>query len=68
MLSNYQFEIVEFYNIPIGNIKKMVPNFFDKKAFPSLWRLTTLFKARIKSKNNASYIRIQSMTIGKKIY
>ena len=36
MLSNYQFEIVEFYNIPIGNIKKMVPNFFDKKAFPSL--------------------------------
>ena len=30
MLSNYQLKIVDFYNIPIGNIKKWVPNFFDK--------------------------------------
>ena len=31
MLSDYQLEITDLYNIPIGNIKKLVPNFFDKE-------------------------------------
>ena len=31
MLSNYQIKIADFYNIPIGNVKKMVPNFFYKE-------------------------------------
>ena len=31
MLSDYQLEIEDLYNIPIGNIKKLVHNFFDKK-------------------------------------
>ena len=26
MLSEYQLNIVNLYNIPIGNIKKLVPN------------------------------------------
>ena len=25
MLSNYQIKIADFYNIPIGNVKKLVP-------------------------------------------
>ena len=30
MLSNYQLKIADFYNIPIGNVKRLVPTFFDK--------------------------------------
>ena len=31
MLSEYQLKITNSYNIPIGNVKKLVPNFFDKE-------------------------------------
>ena len=31
MLSNYQLKIADLYNIPIGNVKKLVPNFFDQE-------------------------------------
>ena len=31
MLSDYQLKIGDFYKIPIGNVKKLVPNFFDKE-------------------------------------
>ena len=31
MLSIYQLKIANFYNIPIGNVKKLVPNFLIKK-------------------------------------
>ena len=30
MLSKYQLKIADLCNIPIGNVKKLVPNFFDK--------------------------------------
>ena len=33
MLSGYQLEIADLYNILIGNVKKLVPNFFDKKKY-----------------------------------
>ena len=29
MLFNFQLEIADLYNITIGNVKKLVPNFFD---------------------------------------
>ena len=32
MLSEYQLKIADLYNIPIGNVKKLVPNFFMKKS------------------------------------
>ena len=28
MLSEYQLKIADLYNIPIGNVKKLVPNLF----------------------------------------
>ena len=31
MLSSYQLKIVDYYNIPICNVKKTGPNFFDKE-------------------------------------
>ena len=32
MLPEYQLKIADLYNIPIGNVKKLVPNFFMKKS------------------------------------
>ena len=31
MLSSYQFNIADVYNIPIDNVKKLVSKFSDKK-------------------------------------
>ena len=33
MLSDYQLQIADLYNIPIGNVKKLVPNLFDKEKY-----------------------------------
>ena len=33
ILSEYQLKIADIYNIPIGNVKKLVPNFFGKKNY-----------------------------------
>ena len=33
MLSEYQLKIADLYNIPIGNVKKLVPNFCDKEKY-----------------------------------
>ena len=33
MLSEYELRIANLYHIPIGNVKKLVPNFFDKERY-----------------------------------
>ena len=33
MLSEYQLKTADLYNIPIGNVKKLVANFFDKEKY-----------------------------------
>ena len=33
MMSEYQLKIADLYNIPIGNVKKLVPNFFNKEQY-----------------------------------
>ena len=33
ILSKYQLKNADHYNIPIGNVKKLVPNFFDKEKY-----------------------------------
>ena len=32
-MSKYQILITDFYNIPIVNVIKLVPNFFDKEKY-----------------------------------
>ena len=60
MLSNYQISIADVYNIPIGNVKNFVPNFFDKEKYVHYYEnLQLYFKVRIKAKRNISHIRIQ---------
>ena len=41
ILSSYQLKFADFYDIPIGNFKKLVPKFFVKKIV--LRKLKTLF-------------------------
>ena len=67
MLSQYQLKIADLYNIPIGNIKKLVPNFYDKEKYVKK-KLTTLFGAKIKTTKDTSYVRIQSITMVKTKY
>ena len=33
MLSEYQLKIADLHNVPIGNVKKLVPNLFDKEEY-----------------------------------
>ena len=50
MLSDYQLKIAEDYNISIGNVKKLVPNFCKNKHVLHYKKLATLCKTRIKNK------------------
>ena len=36
MLSEYQLKIAYLYNIPLGNVNRLVPHFFGKKIHDSL--------------------------------
>ena len=33
MLPDYQLKIADHYNMSIGNVKKLVPNVFDKEKY-----------------------------------
>ena len=33
MLCEYQLKTADLYNIPIGNVKKLGPTFFDKEKY-----------------------------------
>ena len=33
ILHDYQLKTVDVYNMSIGNVKKLVPNFFDKEKY-----------------------------------
>ena len=63
MVYNYQLKIADLYNILLGNIKKLVPNFLIKKNFASLGKLATFLETRIQTKKSTSRIRIKSVTM-----
>ena len=42
-LTSYQLKIADFYNISIGNVKKLVPNFFDIKSMCFIMRTYSFF-------------------------
>ena len=52
MLSKYQIKTADLHNIPIGNIKKSVPNFFDKEKYLLHYEnLQLCLKLGLKQKN-----------------
>ena len=66
MLSDYQLKIANLYNIPIGNVKKLVPNVFDKENYVVHYeKLNLYWSLGLKLKRNTSRIRIQSISIAK---
>ena len=69
MLSEYQLKISDLSNIPIGNVKNLEPNFFDKEKYVLHYENLELYlRLRLKLKKNTSHIRIQSITMVKAIY
>ena len=65
MLSEYQLKIADLHNIPIGNVKKLGPNFFDKEKDVIHYENLNLYLRlglRV-TKKNTLRIRIQSITI-----
>ena len=68
MLSDYHLKIADHYNIPIGNVKKLVPNFFDKEIHVIHYESLKLYlRPGMKLKKNTSCIRIQLVSIAKTI-
>ena len=43
MLSEHHLTIADLYNIPFGNVKNLVPNFFDKKKYVPLYENLQLY-------------------------
>ena len=55
MVSKYEVKITDLYNIPIGNVKKLVPIFFDKEKYVLHYENLQLYlRLELKLKN---YIR-----------
>ena len=57
MPSEYKLKIADLYNIPIGNVKKLMPKFFGL-----LWELRTLLETWVKTKKKILRIRIQKIS------
>ena len=68
MLFDYQLKIAGLYIIPVGNVKVLVPKFFDKEKYVIHYESTKLhLRLRLKLKKNTSLIRIQSISMAKTI-
>ena len=43
MLSEYQLKIADIYTIVIGNVKKLMPTFFDEEKYVLLYENLQLY-------------------------
>ena len=61
MLSEYQLKVPDLYNILIGNVKKLLRNFFDKEKYVIHYENLQLYlRLKIKLKKNRVLEFIQS--------
>ena len=60
MLSDYQLKIADHCNIPIGNVKNLVPNFFKIEKY-------VIHYENLQAKKNTSRIGVQSISMAKTI-
>ena len=69
MLNEYQLKIADLYNIPIGNVKKLVPKLFVKEKYVIRYKNLQLYlRLVLKLKKIDPRIRIHSITMVKTIY
>ena len=60
MIFDYQLKFGDLQNIPIGNVKKLVPNIFRKEKYVLHYENLQLYlRLRLKLKKNRSRTRIQ---------
>ena len=56
MLSDYQLKTADLNEIPIGNVKKLVPNSFEKEKYVVHYKNLQLYlRPRLKLKKNIAY-------------
>ena len=55
MLSSYQLKIADLYDTPIGYVKKLVPNFFDKEKYVIHYEKLKLCLRKLKLKKYILY-------------
>ena len=56
ILPNYQIKISDFSNFPISNVKKLVPNSFDKEKYVFRYQTLKLYlKLGVKLKKYTAY-------------
>ena len=69
MLFDYQLKIADLYNIPIGNVKLLVPSFFDKEKYVIHYENLQLYlRLGLKpKKKNTLRIRIHSVSMANTI-
>ena len=68
MLSDYQLKIADLYNIPIGNITKLLPKFFDKEKYVLHYENLQLYLRLRLILKKSSRTGIQSIRMFKTIY
>ena len=60
MLPDYQLKIADLYNIHVGNVKKLIPNFLDKEKYViDEENLKLYLRLGLKLKKSTSHGRIQ---------
>ena len=67
MVPDYQLRFADLYNIPIDNVKKLLPNFFDKEKSVIHYENLQLYLTLGLKLKNTSCIRIQSTSMTKRI-
>ena len=60
MLSEYQLKVPDLYNILIGNVKKLLRNFFDKEKYVIHYENLQLY-LRLKTKLKKKKIAYQNL-------
>ena len=66
IMPSFQLKIRDLYNIPISNVKKLGPNFFDKEKYVIHYENLQLY-LRLGLRLKKSLIRIQSISMSKTI-
>ena len=64
-MSKYQLKIADFNNIPIGTVRKLVPNFFDQDKYVLHYQNLQLYLGLGLNLKKSLCIGIQSVTMTK---
>ena len=61
MLYEYQLKTADLYNIPVGNVKKLVPNLFDKEKDVIQYELKLYLRLELKLKKTRHVLEFNQL-------